>query len=128
VYLRFVVSARHSISDEPKGVFSAGWQLDDGGALTPWESAWWRDTMRWFGRTLPQPESATRSSRPNAPNRAIFWFKASAREHIARMYEIMTLLTEHGVAVEVLQTERPGYVVYEDEFQVAAEPFRGDRH
>lgn len=29
----------------------------------------------------------------------------------------------HGIEVEVLHTERPGYVVYEDEYQVAAEPF-----
>jgi hypothetical protein len=26
----------------------------------------------------------------------------------------------------MVTTDRPGYVVYEDEFQVAAEPFRGE--
>ncbi len=28
-----------------------------------------------------------------------------------------------SVKVEVIRTERPGYIVYEDEFQVTAEPF-----
>jgi hypothetical protein len=37
------------------------------------------------------------------------------------------LLERHGVRTEVLRTDRPGYVVYEDEYQVAAIPFRGTR-
>jgi hypothetical protein len=126
VYLRFVVAERHAVSHERTGLFSAAWDLDDRGALTAWQSAWWRETAAWFGRTLPQPERAARSRRPNAPNRAVFWFKASAREHIARMREVATLLEQHDIRSDVLQTERPGYVVYEDEYQVAAEPFRGD--
>jgi hypothetical protein len=125
VYLRFVVPARHAVSQEPTGLFSAVWDLEARGALTPWQAAWWRETVAWFGRTLPEPTSAARSRRPNAPNRAIFWFKASAREHIARMREVAALLEQHDVRAEVLQSARPGYVVYEDEFQVAAEPFRG---
>ena len=27
-----------------------------------------------------------------------------------------------GVAVEMIKTERPGYIVYEDEYQIAAYP------
>ncbi len=34
------------------------------------------------------------------------------------------ILEAHGIAVDVIQTERPGYVVYEDSVQVAAEPFK----
>jgi hypothetical protein len=33
------------------------------------------------------------------------------------------ILEEHGIPAEVIETERPGYVVYEDEFQLIAEPF-----
>ena len=33
------------------------------------------------------------------------------------------ILGEHGIVVETLETERPGYVVYEDDVQVVAEPF-----
>jgi hypothetical protein len=33
------------------------------------------------------------------------------------------ILGEYGVPVDVLRTRRPGYVVYEDAFQVASHPF-----
>jgi hypothetical protein len=33
------------------------------------------------------------------------------------------ILESHGIVVDVIKTNRPGYVVYEDDFQVAAEPF-----
>ncbi|HUH84044.1 MAG TPA: hypothetical protein VLX85_05515, partial [Stellaceae bacterium] len=64
------------------------------------------------------------SPRPHAKAQAISWFKDWANEHVARMRELQRVLEKHGVAVEVLTTERPGYIVYEDEFQVAAYPFR----
>src|SRR4051812_29952977 len=126
VYLRFVVAERHAVSHEPRGLFSAVWALDDRGALTPWQAEWWREGAGGVGGSLPQPVAVARSSRPNAPNRAVFWFKATAHEHLARMHEIAALLEQHDIRSEVIRSERPGYVVYEDEFQVAAEPFRGE--
>jgi hypothetical protein len=33
------------------------------------------------------------------------------------------ILEQHSVCVRVLKTDRPGYIVYEDEHQVVAEPF-----
>ena len=126
MYFRFVVAERHPVSQEPIGLFSRAWELEESGALAPWQTKWWRDTAAWFARSLPEPERAARSRRPNAPNRAVFWFKATAREHLTRMREVAALLEQHDIRTEILQTERPGYIVYEDEFQVAAEPFRSE--
>ena len=123
-YLRFSVAERHPVSQEPLGLFSAVWKLEKAGRLAAHEAAWWAELVGWFGEHLPQPAQARRSRRPGAPNRAVFWFRATATEHVSRMREVATLLEEHGVPVEVQQTTRPGYVVYEDEFQVAAEPYR----
>jgi len=39
------------------------------------------------------------------------------------MRTVASILDAHGIEVEVLHTVRPGYVVYEDQYQVAAEPF-----
>jgi hypothetical protein len=36
---------------------------------------------------------------------------------------MVAILENHGVWIEMLKTARPGYVVYQDEFQVVAEPF-----
>ncbi len=33
------------------------------------------------------------------------------------------ILERHGMAVRMIHTDRPGYVLYEDEFQIAAYPF-----
>jgi hypothetical protein len=53
----------------------------------------------------------------------VCWFKASAAQHIARIHEIVCILEQNGVFVHVCRTDRPGYIVYEDEFQIVAEPF-----
>ena len=126
MYLRFQVFERDPDSQEPMGLFQAAWHLCDAGALAPWEEARWREIARWFGAHLPRPDRAARSGRPTAPDRAIFWFKASAVEHVSRMHEVVALLEHHGVHSEVLRAERPGFIVYEDAFQVAAEPFRSE--
>jgi hypothetical protein len=54
---------------------------------------------------------------------ALSWFKDTAREHVAKVRTIVALLEARGVTVLTVATERPGYVVYEDDFQVIAEPF-----
>ena len=38
----------------------------------------------------------------------------------------MAILQNHGVFVDMLKTDRVGYVVYEDKFQVVTEPFAGE--
>lgn len=55
--------------------------------------------------------------------RALASFKASAVEHISRMRELVALLERKTIFVTELRTERPGYIVYENEHQVAAMPF-----
>jgi hypothetical protein len=56
--------------------------------------------------------------------RAVFWFRAERREMIQQLWELAILLQESGVVVELIHTTRPGWVRYEDEFQVAAIPTR----
>jgi hypothetical protein len=41
---------------------------------------------------------------------------------------VVAILQNHGVSVRMLKTDRIGYVVYEDEYQIVAEPFRGEKH
>jgi hypothetical protein len=60
-------------------------------------------------------------------NKAISWFKDSAKEHIARARSLARILENHGVSVTTIKTRRVGYVVYEDEYQITAEPFAGKR-
>jgi len=77
----------------------------------------------WFNQNLQKPRRLARSKKPRAKNVAISWFKNTAVEHIARMRSLARIVEAHGLLVDMLHTRKPGYVVYEDEFQVAAEPF-----
>jgi hypothetical protein len=40
------------------------------------------------------------------------------------MWEMVRILERNGIFVKKIRTDRPGYVVYEDELQIVAEPFR----
>lgn len=56
----------------------------------------------------------------------VTWLNMSATEHVSRMRQLVTLLDQRDAAVEELRTTKPGYIVYEDEYQVAAVPFSKD--
>ena len=46
------------------------------------------------------------------PNKFVLWYRPSI------------LIRRSGRGVDVIKTQRPGYVLYEDDFQIAAEPFK----
>jgi hypothetical protein len=124
VYVRFVVDEISEYSGVELGIFQATYRLWRAGQLHPGAEAWWADLDSWFGRKLDTPVRFARSRRRGANECAISWFKVTATRHVARAHEVVALLAEHHVASRMLRTRRPGYVVYEDAFQVAAEPFR----
>jgi hypothetical protein len=123
MYFRFVVAERDESSQQPQGIFQALYRLRRAGELAAHEEAWFAETEDWFGRHLKRPRRLTETRRPNAPDRAISWLKASAIEHVSRMRGLAALLEHKGVNVQELRTTRPGYIVYEDEHQVATLPF-----
>lgn len=124
MYVRFVVEEIDPNSGVARGIVQAAYQLWRSGALSAAEEAWWAEIRTWLNVDLAAPDRLARSRRPGANWCAISWFKASATGHIARARELASLLAQHNIASRMLTTERPGYVVYEDEYQVAAEPFR----
>jgi len=124
MYIRFVVSQLDGNSGKRMGLFHALGELRDAGKLYPHEQEQEKALKKWFGNHLKKPSSFSRSSKTHAHRKAISWFKDSAKEHISKMREMVAILEAHGVHVEVIQTERPGYIVYEDEFQITAEGFK----
>ena len=79
---------------------------------------------RWFDEHLPRPDRFTRKR--NASHKktlGLSWFKDSAHEHLRVAREMIEILGHHGVVIQAIETERPGYIVYEDDYQIVAEPF-----
>jgi hypothetical protein len=125
MYLRFVVTDVHEDSGAALGLFHAAGYLRKEGKLYPHENELHDAIRLWFNENLEKPTRFTASKPPfyRKKNKAISWFKETAHEHLAQMRELVAILQNHGISVQMLKTERVGYIVYEDEFQIVAEPF-----
>lgn len=124
MFIRFVAPQLNARSNVRQGLFQVAAKLRDSRGITALESEELADAIDWFNENLERPGALRRSRRPHAVNKAISWFKPTASEHIRRMYQMVEILQRHEVAVEVIKSDRVGYVVYEDEYQIVAEPFR----
>lgn len=85
-----------------------------------------REHIEWLKKHLPIPDRFTRTRNANHKNtRGLSWLKPNATEVVDHLRAIATIMEEHGIPVTMLKDENPGYVVYEDDFQIVAEPFGG---
>jgi hypothetical protein len=126
VFVRFVIARHHRDTGVQTGIFEATKRLPGIGQIPDWDEVRLAELMKWFRANLPFPERVARSRRPNGHHAAISWFKQSATDHIQMARELAAILDAHDIRTEMLTTDRPGYVVYEDEYQVLAEPFRSE--
>jgi len=124
MYVRFITHTHDEDSGRRQGLFQAMAELRKNRDFPEHDAQIYNEIYDWFRHNLSTPNTFTRSARPHAKNVAISWFKDTASEHISKMRAAAQILQAHGVIVEVLYVERPGYIVYEDEFQVTAEPFK----
>ena len=123
MYIRFVINDIDEASQKRLGIFHAIRYLRDDGKLLPYEEENMNQIMTWFSENLKKPNRLSKSTKRHSANKAITWFKDSAIECISKIREIVSILESHGINVEVIKTDKPGYIVYEDDHQVAAEPF-----
>ncbi len=124
MFVRFVIHKNDGDSGRRQGIFQAISELEYEGVLLEHEQRQYDEIYEWFRHNLKKPRSFSRSSKPHAKKVALSWFKDTAVEHLAKMHALSQILNAHGIIVEVLRTNRPGYIVYEDQLQVAAEPFK----
>lgn len=118
-YVRFTISIADESSQQSMGIFMAMGELRDSGQMFAWELETDQRVYAWFNKHLSVPRVQSRSDKPFA----ISWFKSTATEHIKNMRELVAILAAHDVDVDQLITTRPGKIVYEDRFQIAAIPF-----
>lgn len=123
MYLRFVSAEIDWHSKVEAGIFTAAVMLLSGGSLAPYDEERLAELFRWFDDHLEEPPRFSRRRRPGGPRRAVCWFKPEAREHLAKAHEMAALLDAYDVPVRMIKSARVGYVVYEDEHQIVAEPF-----
>lgn len=121
--IRFVVDELDPDSGRRQGLFQAAKTLRDSGRLSARDDNKLESLWDWFNKHLERPEKLAVSSKPHAKKQALSWFRDTAYHHIAKMREFSDVLEQYGIGVVMIKTNRPGYVVYEDDHQVAAHPF-----
>lgn len=126
MFVRFVVSRKDPDSEVSQGVFAAAYDLRHSGQLNPHEIEEMDDAVAWFAENLEKPSRFNRTTSKGFHRRVakgISWFKPTATEHIDQIRRMAAVMDEHGWLVSMIKTRNPGYVVYEDDDQVVAEPF-----
>jgi hypothetical protein len=118
--IRFVVGRKDEDSHVEQGVFQAAARAIELGTITGTDADGLNSLRTWFNENLEKPNSFGRGKH----SLGISWFKVEASEHIARIWQMARLLERHGIYVKKIKTDKPGYLVYEDDWQVVAEPFR----
>jgi hypothetical protein len=127
MYLRFVTERRTEHGRRREGFFQAtysAWRSPETPAFAAKEL---RRLLDWFDANLETPERLSRSRHKRGKDAgaktALSWFTPEAKVHIAKAYEAAAILGDFGYVVTVLKTERPGFVVVQDRWQIVAEPF-----
>jgi hypothetical protein len=128
--LRFVLPRSHPDTGVEEGVFGAAYALRDGNLISISDRQSLDGLLSWFGANLATPQRFNSTKSKGYYRRrtgGVSWLKPTAVEHIARMRALIAILEKNGYPVSQITTDRPGYVVFEDDHQVVAEPFRGDQ-
>jgi len=114
MFVRFVVGADGEHHKELTGIITEARLLRERGELTTDEDDLLADLYEWFNDNVPVPPFESR----HLPRDYVAWFRDDAAEPVAKMWDMVALLREHGVDVRLLRSANPGRVVYEDEVQV----------
>ena len=119
-YIRFQTRVQDEHSHRPSGVFMAVHKLRENNEVTPYHLEELERHLSWLRMHLKSP----RELKEVGNERALSWFHPRAKEPIKRVRAMVEILREYGVVIDQVSTEKPGYVVYEDGWQIVAKPFR----
>jgi hypothetical protein len=125
-YVRFVLGHDDPDSGARAGLFTIAYDLKRSDTTPAYQAARLVAVLDWFSDNLDRPKRFSRSTSKSAAWRAtrgVSWFKAGAREHIAKMHELAEIIEDLGYYTDTITCERPGYIVYEDAFQIVTELF-----
>ena len=127
MYLRFVQMNVVAGARSRAGIFTAAYDLRDAGKTDVLTRAQLDSLLVWFRENLASPTRFSRTNSKGAYRRSVThglsWYKPSAKVHLEKTFELSSILQQNGYGVEVLKTSRLGYILYEDEHQIVAEPF-----
>jgi hypothetical protein len=121
MFIRFVSAVIDEGSQVAAGLFCASSDLRWSQGLPDYEFEAITELRDWFNEHMASPFDHL--PRDRRYDQAVCWFKPTAREHIARAWELVAILERNDVLIWTIKAQRIGYVYYEDEVQVFARPY-----
>jgi hypothetical protein len=117
-YIRFIVRSDHPSRTRCTGVVASLRILGEEGRLPEYHREYSLEIFERLNEGLPCPPFEG----SGWPSDSVSWFKdtAPAQEWISCFRDIVAILEDSDVDVGMLTTDRPGIIVYEDDFQVVA--------
>lgn len=118
--LKYVrVQTRHMIVEEtgePIGIFHACWRLLNDNIMEPDDIHRFLEVDTWFTRYLPSPPIF----RGGEFQKIVTWFKCETSEEMLQKLEpALEILDKYNVIFDIMYTNDPGTVIYEDDYQIA---------
>ena len=116
MYIRFAIGADDENPRDMHDPLTEAAHLKSNDLLAPYEEELVDSIFEKFNDELPCPPWGNK----NWPSDAISWFKVSAQNFIALMYDLIAILKEHDVQIQILKSDYLFKIYYEDAFQVIA--------
>lgn len=121
-YIRFIVRSDHPSRTRCTGVVTSLRILGEQGRLPDYHLEYSRELFKKLNEGLPCPPFR----QSDWDSDCISWFKDTppAQEWISVFRDLVAILEDSDVEVGTLTTDKPGMVVYEDDYQVVAKSLK----
>lgn len=104
-------------TQKPVGVFILNWRRIRDGVYSKEDAELYDRTHKWFLENLPEPPFYGKDN--ENPEGAVTWFKTENSDAMLEHIEpLLGLLEKYGIPYDVVYTNTPGKIIYEDDFQV----------
>ena len=128
MYLRFKTQFINEDDKPNNGIFQAMRFMREHSLTHDEDEAMLKELTEWFDHNLTEPNWYTNEKRKYGVRaKAICWFIDSATVYIQKVHELIIILEKYDLIVERVTTKHPGTIVYKDEFQIAAIPFKSSK-
>ncbi|HEV7758163.1 MAG TPA: hypothetical protein VGO78_04215 [Acidimicrobiales bacterium] len=107
MFIRFVVGGDGDDHRALTGIVAEARLLADDDELSDPELVRLKASYTWLNEHLPVPPFES----SDWGRDAVSWFKDDAGEPVRRMWDLMSLLRDHGVPVRLLRSPNPGRVL-----------------
>ena len=118
-YTRYVIDDGESDDDEMDGVITILKAKIKEGIVDTHDSQLYEEVMSWYNEVLPVPPY--NANRGYWTINSLAYWKSDQREIHEYMFSLVGICERINLKTKVILTNDPGFILYEDAFQVVAE-------